>query len=239
MRPRPDPAPRRPPPRTRRELLLRAEALAGHTVGEVAAALTLPLPEAPGRAKGFVGTLVELALGADATAGARPDFPALGVELKTIPVRAGGRPAESTFCCSITMVRADLEDWPSSRLAVRLGCVLFVPVEDARARACAARRFGAPVLWQPDAAELALLRADWEDLIGAIGSGRVPSAHEGRVLQVRPKAARGDVRVLGTAGDGPGRRQPLGLYLRARFTATILARGAGTCAPHIRPGDDR
>jgi DNA mismatch repair protein MutH len=204
--------------------VLRAEALRGHTVLEVAKALGIAPPKVPRRAKGFVGTLVELALGADPQAGERPDFPQLGVELKTIPIHADGRPAESTFCCSIRMAAVDLEDWPGSRLARRLACVLFVPVTIAGAAEWSGRRFGAPLLWQPDAGELALLRADWEDLLGAIGSGRVPSAHVGRVLQVRPKAANSGVRVLGATGDGPARVLPLGLYLRRTFTAGILAR---------------
>jgi DNA mismatch repair protein MutH len=214
---------RRPPPATPRELEIRAEALTGHTVGEVAAALGVPLPRDPRRAKGFVGGLLERALGADPAAGEGPDFPALGIELKSIPLGARGRPAESTFVCSIRMSDADEQGRESSRLRRRLARVLFVPVDAARLAPLAARRFGAPSFWTPDAREEAALRADWEDLMGAIGAGRggTLSAREGRVLQVRPKAASSAVRTL-----GPGAEQtlPLGFYLRASFTAGLLPR---------------
>lgn len=202
---------------------MRAEALAGHTIGELAAALDTPLPREARRAKGFVGTLVEAALGADPRAGEKPDFPALGVELKTIPVGRNGRPVESTFCCSIDMARADVEQWQRSRLAQRLACVLWIPVEAARIAPLAERRILAPRFWSPSDAEEELLRGDWEDLIGAIGAGRPPTAHDGRVLQVRPKAADSSTRALSVGLDGPRRALPLGFYLRAGFTATILA----------------
>src|SRR4051794_34533200 len=111
---------RQPPPESRRELEIRAAALAGCRVQALAEALRLPLPASHLRGKGFVGQLAERALGADPLAGERPDFPDLGVELKTLPVDARGRPVESTFVCSIDMGRADREEWDTSRLRLRL-----------------------------------------------------------------------------------------------------------------------
>lgn len=217
---------RRPPPLTLRELEIRADALQGRTVGELAAALARPVPAETRRAKGFVGALVEAALGADAAAGDGPDFPALAVELKSVPVGTNGRPVESTFVCSITMATADTESWRTSRLRRRLRCVLWIPVESARLAPLADRRFGRPLLWSPNAKDEELLRADWEHLVGAVGAGRSGSlsAREGRILQVRPKASSSRVRTLAPGPDGPERTLPLGFYLRARFTAAILAR---------------
>ncbi len=221
---------RRPPPVTLRELEVRAAALAGRTVGEVAGALGAALPADPRRAKGFVGTLLEHALGADPAAGDGPDFPALGVELKSIPLGAGGRPVESTFVCSIRMAEAAIERWEGSRLRRRLACVLFVPVEAAKVAPLEARRFRSAVLWVPTESESAALRSDWEDLMGAIGAGRGGrlSAREGRVLQVRPKAPDARARTLAPGEDGIERTLPLGFYLRASFTHEVLrARGGG------------
>lgn len=216
---------RRDQPQTRAELWVRAEALAGRSVSELADAIGLALPRSQLRAKGFVGQLVEHALGADPTAGERPDFPHLGVELKTIPLSGNGRPAESTFCCAITMHHADREEWTTSRLRQRLACVLWVPVDGAKVvPSLGARRFGTPRLWLPSSDEEAILRGDWELLMGAVGAGRPPSAHEGVALQLRPKAATARARTLAPSDEGPVSALPLAFYLRARFTHTVLRR---------------
>ncbi|MFC1611229.1 MutH/Sau3AI family endonuclease [Myxococcota bacterium] len=212
-------------PQSLRELEVRAEALEGRTVAEVASALAVPVPTESRRAKGFVGTLVELALGADPRAGDGPDFPALAVELKTIPILRAGRPVESTFCCTIAMAMADAEEWATSRLRKRLQRVLWMPVE--AQPQVGDRRFARARLWTPSDEEMDLLRADWEDLMGAVGAGRAPSAHEGRVLQIRPKAKSRLEQTLAPGEDGPALALPLGFYLRARFTGAILACGNG------------
>jgi DNA mismatch repair protein MutH len=224
--------PRRAAPQSLRELEVRAEALAGHTVSEVAKALGVSVPAESRRAKGFVGALAEAALGADPKAGDGPDFPSLAVELKTIPVSPDMKPRESTFCCAISMESADREEWESSRLWRRLQRVLWVPVVFASgpranrrrpAIELATGRFGKPRLWRPSPSEVAILRADWEDLMGAVGSGKPPSAYAGLALQLRPKAKSSRVTTLAAGADGPRRALPLGFYLRARFTARILA----------------
>lgn len=220
-----DAAERRPPPHTEKELLTRAAALTGRCIGELAAALRVPLPREPKRAKGFVGQLVELALGADPRAGEQPDFPSLGVELKTIPCALDGTPVESTFCCAISMRQLDRERWESSRLRHKLQRVLWVPVQAATVRDLPARRFGRPRLWVPTDAEQARLQADWEDLMGAIGTSGLDgiSGRDGQVLQVRPKAARSDVRTASALADGVELALPVAFYLRAGFTAQILS----------------
>lgn len=43
--------------------------------------------------------LLELYLGAMAGSKPEQDFPELGIELKTIPVDAAGKPLETTFVC--------------------------------------------------------------------------------------------------------------------------------------------
>lgn len=218
--------PRKPEPQSLAELLVRAQALAGHTVAEIALALGAAVPSESRRAKGFVGELIEAALGASPLAGDGPDFPHLGVELKTLPLTAAQRPKESTFCCSIHLTDAVQEQWLSSRLRRRLAQVLWVPVVAPRTLAIGARRVAQPFLWRPNAAEEAQLAADWEDLMGKIATGAPPTAHEGVLLQVRPKAADSRMRAWQVDDEGPARVLPLGLYLRARFTATLLANAA-------------
>ncbi len=219
---------RRPAPRSRAELQVRAAALGGCTVAALAHALGQPLPAAPQRAKGFVGQLVELALGADPQAYTRPDFPHLQVELKTIPLDARGLPAESTFCCAIAMQEAQQAHWHSSRLRQRLGCVLWIPVQAAALAPLPQRRLGRACLWTPTPAQSRLLQADWEQLMGMVGAGQAAAldARLGTVLQVRPKAAHAGVRTLGQGPDGPEAVRPLGFYLRPSFTAQIVGTAA-------------
>lgn len=212
-----------PQPSGHKELWLRACALSGHTVGALAQALGVVLADDPRRRKGFVGRLAEMALGADPLALERPDFPHLGVELKTVPVSPSGRPCQSTFVCSINLGHAADDHWAQSRLRLRLGTVLFVPYLPAEDGAGA--QFLPPLWWQPTAEEWAALEGDWEDLMGTIGAGRgdILTARIGRVLQVRPKAANARVRTLGPAEDGLQAMLPLGFYLRAGFVGGILA----------------
>ncbi len=214
---------RRTPPTSERELMIRASALSGHSIAEIAAGMSWPLPPDARRAKGFVGQLIEAALGAEPEAGELPDFLTLGIELKTIPLTPDGRPSESTFCCSIDMDAVDRELWETSRLRTRLARVLWMPVTAARFAPLPERRVGKPVIWSPSAEEDIRLRHDWESIAGAIGAGGSVTAHVGEVLQARPKAASSKVRALGLGDDGLVRRLPLGFYLRTSFTASIVA----------------
>ena len=157
-------------------------------------------------------------------AGELPDFPRLGVELKTIPLKPDGKPSESTFICSIDMALADRSEWESSRLRRRLQCVLFLPLDSSKTAPLADRRFGHARLWQPDSTQWRVLQADWEDLMGAIGSGRggTLSAREGAMLQVRPKASNASVRTMAPCAAGVQQTLPLGFYMRAHATHRIL-----------------
>lgn len=219
---------RAPPPPSVPALLDRADALAGLTVGEAAALLGVALPADLRHAKGLIGQLVEAALGATAASHAEPDFPQLGVELKTVPIGAHGRPREATW---VTHARHDPlqpRDWAASTVRERLSQVLFVPVWGEGLPAT--RRFGVPVFWAPTPDEEALLRADWEELTALLIRGEVwmQRGHRGRALQLRPKAAHRDDRVWVVDHEGEwSSTLPLGFYLRAPFVARLLAAEAG------------
>ena len=213
------------PPKTEAELLQRARALAGRTLGELAEEHGLVAPPDLKRAKGWVGTLIEQALSATASSRAQPDFELIGVELKTLPVDARGSPRESTFVCTIPLTEIGEVEWEHSRVRRKLARVLWVPVEANRELPVAVRRIGEPLLWSPDAEQEAALRFDWEELAGIIGTGDVESitGHIGRYLQIRPKAKNSRARRRGTDRDGARfEALPRGFYLRARFTAEML-----------------
>jgi DNA mismatch repair protein MutH len=215
------------PPQTDTELLARAEALAGQTLAELAERLGVAVPADLRRAKGFVGGLLERALGASAGSRAVPDFPELAIELKTLPVDRHGAPLESTFVCTIPLADIGDVEWESSRVRRKLLRVLWIPVEGERAIAVGARRIGHPLLWSLSAEDEQALRQDWEELAGLIGRGHVESlsGHLGRYLQIRPKAADSRSRRLGFDAEGvPFSALPRGFYLRASFTRSLLQR---------------
>lgn len=213
------------PPASEAELVQRAHRLAGRTLGELGDALEIALPDEPRRAKGLAGRLVERWLGADAGTSDGPDFSALGIELKTIPLGPDGQPRESTFVCAIDLRGIAETEWERSRVRRKLARVLWVPVEGNPSLPLAQRRVGAAWLWSPSAEQESTLRGDWELLVGrlAAGEGELLTAREGRVLQVRPKAANASARRHATDPDGaPMRAAPRGFYLRASFTRTLL-----------------
>lgn len=213
-------------PQSVAELLSRAEAIAGRTLGEVAERVGMPAPETLRRAKGFAGQVIERWLGGTAANRSVPDFELLGIELKTIPVGDDGKPVETTYVCTLSVDDLDT-DWATSRVRHKLARVLWVPVQGERRIPPAQRRIGAPLLWSPSASEEALLRGDWEEHLALARLGRVDriSARHGVVLQVRPKASSAAQRGWGIDEDGvPERVAPRGFYLRTTFTAAILAR---------------
>ncbi len=214
------------PPATLHALEVRAAALAGVSLADIAAALHWPVPTDLRHAKGWAGQLVEAALGAVGGGRPEPDFAAFGLELKTIPVRADGAPRESTFVCvAPTEGRFDA-DWASSHVRRKLVHVLWVPVLPADTPG--ARTLGVPRLWSPSVSEEATLRADWEMLSEELASGGLHRIHGGRgvALQLRPKGAnaRDYAWMLDEEGEWV-RAMAYGFYLRARFTADILRSG--------------
>ncbi len=218
------------PPTTEAELLARARDLCGLTAGDLARRMGVALNTDPVRAKGKVGELMELALGATAGNLDQPDFPGLGVELKTVSMDGLGRVRESTFVCTLDLEQVEREEWGESRVWRKLRRVLWFPVEAAPGEAPGTRRLGRALLWSPTPAQEAGLRADWEALTGAIAVGGIEeiSAHMGEALQIRPKAANSSVKVDVITPEGiliP--TVPCGFYLRARFTAEVLWNLAG------------
>ena len=220
-------------------LLAQARALYGLSVGAIAAELGVPPPASASSGKGWVGELLELALGADAGNEATPDFRHLGIEMKTIPLRPDGRPTESTW---VTRVPLDVQHaalpFEASTAGKKLAHVLWVPIE-ASGAGWLERRVGRSVLWQPDLVERDTLRRDYEDLMGYIVQGRVDelSARMGDALQIRPKGRDSRERVLAVDADGGSSlTSTRGFYLRPRFTESVLKRVlAGS--PPFAPAD--
>lgn len=216
-----------PAPRSEAELEARAAEIAGMTLAQLARRIGRTVPREPRRGKGFAGQLAEAALGASAGSLSEPDFQRIGVELKTVPVGADGRPLESTYVCTVPLEPGPAPHWHDSAVRRKLARVLWLPVEARRELPLAQRRIGSAMLWSPDAAEEAGLRADWEELMELVALGQATriTAHQGVCLQVRPKAADASARTWGVDERGVRvRTLPRGFYLRTSFTAAVLAR---------------
>lgn len=222
------------PPQTTAELEARARTLAGLRIGELAGRADVELPRDPRQAKGWVGQLIETCLGATAGSRAEPDFQAIGVELKTVPLNRRGRPRESTYVCTVPLTCNGEQTWETSWVRRKLSRVLWVPVEADPAIALPHRRVGFPLLWSPSAGQAAMLRRDWEELMDMVCLGRLEeiTARHGVYLQIRPKAA--NSRALRSATGSGGEQTlslPRGFYLRTAFTARILQDAYVTSAP--------
>lgn len=208
-----------------KQLFDKASALAGYSFAELAAEQGMVVPNDLRRNKGWVGQLLESALGASAGSQALQDFPELGVELKTIPLDANGKPLETTFVCTTPLVNVHELAWESSNVRNKLQCVLWIPIDGRREIPLAERTIGTAFLWQPSAAQEAQLKADWQEHMDKIALGEVESitAHQGEVLQLRPKAANSRVLTDAIGANGqPIQTLPRGFYLKTKFTGQII-----------------
>jgi DNA mismatch repair protein MutH len=211
-------------------LLAHARALIGVELGDLADQLGLPVPPGNVRTKGWSGQIIERELGVE-TGGTRgPDFAALGIELKTVPVSADLVPLESTAVCQIDPIAIAAEPWASSYVRHKLARVLFIALEvPPGPSSVGERRVAAASLWSPDAAQEAILSADFDLFVrGYFRQGRVEeiTGHLGQALQVRPKGRNAADQRAGYDAQGRVTRVgKCGFYLRPAFVAAILARG--------------
>lgn len=216
-----------PPPENENQLLRRAQAISGSSLGELACGAKWAIPDNLKKDKGWAGLLLEFYLGASAGSKAEQDFSHIGIELKTIPVNAKGQPLETTFVCTAPLTRNTGIIWESSHLRKKLAKVLWVPIEGERQIPLTKRRVGCPFFWSPGIDEDRALQQDWEELMELIVMGKIESinARHGEVLQLRPKAANGRVLTAATGERGqPIMTLPRGFYLKKVFTASILAK---------------
>jgi len=215
------------PLKTTEQLLQRCNSIAGFTLGQLAGQLKVDIPADLKRDKGWVGQLLELALGAEAGSQALPDFPALGIELKTLPIDQQGKPLESTYVCVAPLTGVTSQSWQQSWICQKLQHVLWVPILAERHIPLADRIIGTAFLWQPSEAEQHAMQQDWEELMELItlgGIDQIRGAH-GKVLQLRPKAADSKALTAAIGANGePIQTLPRGFYLKASFTAAILRR---------------
>lgn len=217
-------------PKTVKELISRAENLAGVTLGELAQINNIKVPENFKREKGWTGQLLELSLGATAGSKSQQDFVKLGVELKTIPIDELCNPLETTYVCYAPLLDVASIEWHTSNVCNKIQQVLWVPIDGRRDIPPKDRRIATPFLWTPSPEQDNQLRMDWEELMEMIALGEIENitARHGQYLQIRPKAADGSALTDAIGKNGKKiQTRPRGFYLRKEFTREILANAFG------------
>ncbi|HVR63765.1 MAG TPA: MutH/Sau3AI family endonuclease [Polyangia bacterium] len=210
-------------------LLAHARALVGVELGDLADQLGLPVPVGAVQTKGWSGQIIERELGVESGGVRGPDFAALGVELKTVPVDVERVPQESTAVCHIDPIAIAGDSWETSYVREKLRRVLFVALEvPPGSVSVGERRVVAAGLWSPGPAEEEILRNDFMLFVRAYfrrGRADEITGHLGTALQVRPKGRNAaDMRDGYDAAGRPTRVGKSGFYLRPSFVAAILRR---------------
>jgi len=166
-------------------------------------------------------------LGASAGSKPEPDFPELGIELKTLPINSQGKVLETTFVSVAPLVGLTGINWQNSWVKKKLTRVLWVPIVSEREIPIAERIVASAFIWSPSPAEEQLLAIDWQELTDMIVLGEVENIHgkHGQVLQLRPKAANSQAKTKAFNCQGqPFMTLPRGFYLKTHFTQTLLNR---------------
>ena len=218
------------PPTSIAQLMTRVDAIAGLTLGELAAHYHFKTPKDLLKDKGWIGQLIEWVLGASAGSRPEPDFPELGIELKTIPISYTGKPLETTYVSVTPLINLQNATWQNSVVKKKLNHVLWLPILSERDIRPDQRIVGSGFLWQPSPQQEAQLRQDWEELTEMIALGEIDKINGkyGQVMQIRPKAA--NAKAL-TNAIGPNgsiiQTLPRGYYLKTHFTQAILSQQFG------------
>jgi len=141
------------------------------------------------RAKSALATLTRRMLGAPAS-GRLSEFEKMGTVVRTVKVRADGRPYESM---SFPYFRPDEvmhQTWEESTFAGQLASIFVTVFEGSRSDRAAAE-FRGGFFWHPLLENEAVIRREWGraiELIAASRLGGIPKASETVAVHVRPHA---------------------------------------------------
>ncbi|WP_223671214.1 DNA mismatch repair endonuclease MutH [Kangiella shandongensis] len=206
-------------------LLNQAQSFAGYSLGELAEQYKEQIPQQLLHKKGWIGQFLELILGAESGSLAQPDFPELGIELKTLPIDENGNPLESTYVSVVPLINIQGLYWDNSVVRHKLMHVLWVPIVASKHLAVEERQIAMPFLWRPSAEEEQTLKQDFEDVLDQVSMGNIENldARYGQILQVRPKAANAKALTDAIGPEGKTiQTLPRGFYLRPQFTKKCL-----------------
>lgn len=207
------------------QLLDKAQSFAGLTLGELAKQYESQVPQELLHKKGWIGQFIELLLGAESGSLAQPDFPELGIEVKTLPIDTNGKPLESTYVSVVPLINIQGLNWENSVVRHKLMQVLWLPIVADKALAIEDRVLGMPFLWSPSQQDQKCLKQDFEEVMDLVAQGAIDTidARFGELMQVRPKAANSKALTEAIGPEGEViLTLPRGFYLRPKFTKEIL-----------------
>jgi len=173
------------------------EALAGQFVGRLLIDFDPDAPMRPSSAltKGVVGRIYEKAFGIPANSKPGPDFPAAGIELKSVPILLTGAEPKAKERISISMIDfATLasQSWETADVRKKLDHMLMIFYGWEPLQPIARFRTLAAGIWSPDDSTLQTIKTDWERIRDLVASGRRSEVSE-RLSS-----------ILGAATKGPG-----------------------------------
>lgn len=199
-----------------------SEQLAGKSIRLLAAELNISLPANLKTNKGFIGQLVERALGLVPNSSAQADFDHLGLELKTIPINSSGKVQESTYVTTLQLNDCGTK-FKDSLVYQKIKHILWIPVYTNKV--LAKTTIGKPIFWKPNNNQLQALQTDYNEIMEMIYFGEIEqiTADIGTYLHIRPKAA--NAKALSWIIDASGncvQTLPRGFYLRTALTQKIV-----------------
>ena len=214
-------------PDTFEELINSLNSIVGKSISELAKIANVPLPISTTHGKGFTGELLEIVLGATAENRPIPDFPKLGLELKTLPVDKNLVPLESTFFCHAPLTGIRNLNFENSALYSKIKRVLFVVVTAQRDMDFKDRIIAGYFFFTPNEEQLNQIKSDFEELYEMVKTGYVEriNARIGQIMQLRPKCANGKALTDCTGPEGEIiKTRPRGFYMRRSFTKELIER---------------
>ncbi|CAL4041986.1 DNA mismatch repair endonuclease MutH [Buchnera aphidicola] len=202
-----------------------ANELSGFSLGELSNMMLKIVPNTLKKDKGFIGRLLEDILGARSGNKAQQDFSDIGIELKTIPIDKNGIPLESTFICTVPLIKNIGLIWRKSYFYKKISRILWIPIKGNKTVPVSDRLIGKPFLWTPNDVQENLIRRDWEEFMDLIVLGGIEdiTGQYGEVLQVLKKSKNHSylTRAIGKNG-GIISTVPRFFYLRKKFTFSII-----------------
>jgi DNA mismatch repair endonuclease MutH len=158
---------------SKEDIEARAESLVGRRLMDLDPAA--PMVPSSIRSKGVVGRIYEQAFGIPANSAPIADFPAAGIELKSVPVlviKGEPRAKERVSIGMINFASLPAETWERADVRKKLDRMLMIFYGWEPLQPIARFRTLAAGVWTPDESSIATIRKDWERIRGIVAAGQ-------------------------------------------------------------------